>query len=150
MASGERDAEIVLLPNIRRDPELFLCLAVVALQIIVIDWPINESFWTVWVAFSHLEIGRHKPQASAQPVRCTARDAVIGAPKGSCGLAVVLFLVLNEVAFLWIGAVFSYCQDARPTGRHFARVVDLWAKQSRILSKRPRRVRNFRALERPP
>src|SRR5262249_62373430 len=133
IASGKRDAEIVLLPNIRRDPQLFLRLAVVALQIIVIDWPINESFWTAWVAFSHLEIGRHKPQASAQPVRCTARDAVIGAPKGSCGLAVVLFLVLDEVAFLGIRPVLNECQHSRPTGRPFRAVVCFRAKLTRLM-----------------
>src|SRR5262249_22893172 len=134
---GKLDAEIVLLPNIRRDPELFLRLAVVALQIVVIDRPINESVWAVRVAFSHLEIGWHKPQTRAKPMRGTACDAVIGAGEGSARLTVILHLALNLVTFRRIRPVVgTQRHDGRPAGTHLTRVVGLRAKLSILVKKR--------------
>ena len=68
--------QIFLLLDIRGNADLPLGFAIPGIQVRILDRPIHELDRTIDL---HLEIVRHKPQASAEPMRRASGDAIVGA-----------------------------------------------------------------------
>ena len=76
---GKVDTEILLIFDIRGHTQLCLGFAVPIDQVIIAYRPVDELRNGLAVERLHLEIARQESQASAEPVRRAAGDAIVSA-----------------------------------------------------------------------